>query len=61
MLSFSRKDDDATEYYPIAELLDQTIELASSDYNLKKQYDFRLIDIAREYDRDVPTPKCSSS
>jgi signal transduction histidine kinase len=61
MLSFSRKDDHVAEYYPIADLLDQTIELASSDYNLKKQYDFRLIEIVREYDRDVPVPKYSCS
>ncbi len=61
MLSFSRKDDDIAEYFPVADLLDQTVELASSDYNLKKQYDFKAIDIKREYDKDVPIPKYSRS
>jgi signal transduction histidine kinase len=61
MLSFSRKNDDVTDYYPITSLLDQTIDLASSDYNLKKRYDFRLIDIVRNYDRDVPMLKYSYS
>jgi PAS domain S-box-containing protein len=61
MLSFSRKNDDVTDYYPITSLLDQTIDLASSDYDLKKRYDFRLIDIVRNYDRDVPMLKYSYS
>jgi hypothetical protein len=33
----------------IEELLDKTLELALTDYDLKKKYDFRKIDIIREY------------
>ena len=41
-----------------AYLLDNTIELASSDYDLKKKYDFRRIDIVREYDPTMPEVPC---
>ena len=36
------------------EVMDQSIELAGSDYDLKKRYDFRSIDIVREYDPTLP-------
>ncbi len=38
----------------MAALLDQTIDLAGSDYNLKKKYDFRQIEIVRHYDNNLP-------
>ena len=58
MLSFARKGNAAHSTQDLAELLDQTVDLAGSDYDLKKKYDFRQIDIVREYADDVPPVPC---
>ena len=47
MLSFSRKNDFAN--HDLAVLLEQTIDIVSSDYELKKQYDFKSIKFSRNY------------
>ncbi len=59
MLSFSRKSE--ARFIPIRlnELLDKTIDIASSEYDLKKTYDFRQIDIIREYE-DIPGVPCDA-
>lgn len=41
--------------------MDKTIVLASQDYDLKKNYDFRQIRIEREYDPDLPDVPCEES
>lgn len=61
MLSFSRKEFSGKVRQDIAQILDQTIELAQSDYNLKKQYDFKKIKIVREYDPKTPQVMCEAS
>ncbi|MCP4605044.1 MAG: PAS domain S-box protein [Proteobacteria bacterium] len=61
MLSFSRKSDARFTLNSIKELLDKTIDLASNDYDLKKNYDFRKIDIVRDYDNTVPNILCDGS
>ena len=42
-------------------LLDRTVELASSDYDLRKKYDFRHIDIVREYQANIPAVQCEET
>jgi PAS domain S-box-containing protein len=61
MLSFSRKS--GADYVPhnLAELLDKTVELVSNDYDLSKRYDFRQINIVREYDAKLPEVPCEGS
>ncbi len=61
MLSFSRKSEGAFAMHNLSELLDKTLELASSDYDLKKKFDFRKIDISREYEAAMPKVSCDSS
>jgi PAS domain S-box-containing protein len=61
MLSFSRKAEEGGRPTDLAELLDQTLGLAGSDYDLKKKYDFRQIEIVREYEPDAPMVVCRSS
>ncbi|MCF8145121.1 MAG: PAS domain S-box protein [Deltaproteobacteria bacterium] len=61
MLSFSRKADGRGTPADMGELLDQTLDLAGSDYDLKKKYDFRKIEIVREYDPEVPKAVCQTS
>lgn len=54
MLQFSRKSEAIKQPAQLADVLDRSVALASSDYDLKKAYDFRNIDIVREYDPDIP-------
>lgn len=54
MLEFSRKSESQFAPQDINKLLDRTIDLASSDYDLKKSYDFRKIRIIRSFDQDIP-------
>ena len=61
MLSFSRKEFSGKVRQDIAQILDKTIELAKSDYDLKKQYDFKKIKIIREYDPRTPQVMCEPS
>ncbi|WDP91402.1 MAG: HAMP domain-containing protein [Desulfobacter sp.] len=61
MLSFARKDNTGKAGQNLAEILDLTLELAQSDYDLKKQYDFKTIEIQREYAPDLPLVSCEAS
>ncbi|MCP4214935.1 MAG: PAS domain S-box protein [bacterium] len=61
MLSFSKKGRSQTTLNDLAQLLDNTIELASHDYNLKKMYDFRKIEIRRQYPEQPVEVSCESS
>jgi PAS domain S-box-containing protein len=61
MLSFSRMGDASMTRQDLAKLLDATIELAQSDYDLKRKHDFRKIEIVRDYDPDTPQVLCAGS
>ena len=61
MLSFARKGESKPVMTDLRELMDRTLELAENDYDLKKKYDFRHIEIVREYDEDVPQVLCERS
>ncbi|MCP4690542.1 MAG: response regulator, partial [Desulfobacterales bacterium] len=58
MLSFSRKSDASFAPCDLAELLDKTVLLAGHEYDLKKNFDFRKIEITREYAEDLPPAWC---
>ncbi len=58
MLSFSRRSESRTAPADLALLLDKTVELAAHDYDLKKKYDFRQIQIVRDFPRDFPKVSC---
>jgi signal transduction histidine kinase len=61
MLAFSRKSAGQFEPYPIPQLIEDTIELASSEYNLEKSYDFRQIAIHRNFDSQLPDVVCQKA
>lgn len=61
MLSFARKSDGRFSCFSISELIDKTLELAASDYDLKKKYDFKRIDIKKEYADNIPPVPCESA
>ncbi|WP_243362190.1 PAS domain-containing sensor histidine kinase [Fundidesulfovibrio terrae] len=60
MLEFSRKSDSAKIPVDLNALLDKSVELSSTDYDLKKKFDFRRIVIHREYDPNLPQVPCSA-
>ena len=60
MLHFSRKDV-KKQPVNIAVLLDQVLELAAVDYDLKKKYDFRSIEVRRDYEAELPKVPCIGS
>jgi len=61
MLSFARKGDSSKNKCNIARLLEKTLELAQSDYNLKAKYDFKQVGIIKEFDPDIPDVLCEAS
>lgn len=61
MLDFSRTSAGVEKYHDIHEIIDSAIMLASRDYDLKKQYDFRRIQLVRSYGEDIPTVTCNRS
>ena len=61
MLSFARKGGSNFAAHDLAKLLDQSVSLAKTDYDLKKQYDFRQIKIVREYDPGLSKIRCEAS
>ena len=61
MLSFARKSEGVKSSYSLAELFDKTIKLAETDYDLKKQFDFKMIKIKKEYDENLPLVGCDAA
>ncbi len=58
MLQFSRPGKSQKAPVSLPELIDRTVELAASDYDIKKRFDFKHIEIVREYDPDLPKVSC---
>ncbi len=58
MLSFARKSEGLFSSYSINDLIDSTVKLAATDYNLKKHYDFRKIKIERNFEENLPLIQC---
>lgn len=58
MLSFSRHSTSEKTLTDLNALLDQTLDLAAQDYDLKKKYDFKHIQILRDYDLTLPQVPC---
>ncbi|UJX40930.1 PAS domain S-box protein [Desulfovibrio sp. JY] len=59
MLEFSRKSESRRAPADINAVLERGVELASTDYDLKKNYDFRHINIIRRYAEDLPEVTCT--
>lgn len=60
ILSFSRKDETTLAHHFLNNILDKTIALAATDYDLKKSYDFKQIKITRAYTDDLPAVPCQA-
>lgn len=59
MLEFSRRSESQKESAVLSKILDKALELASNDFDLKKKYDFRQIQIIKNYAPDAPALVCS--
>jgi len=58
MLAFSRSA--TTEFLParIHEILETVVRLAASDYDLKKKYDFKQVEVVRDFDPELEFVVC---
>jgi signal transduction histidine kinase len=61
LLSFARKSDRSVSSHDLGALLEQTVELARMDYDMKKRYDFKQIHIVGAFDDTVPPVPCEAS
>ena len=58
MLEFSRRGAAEPVMTDAATLIEKTIALAANDYDLKKLYDFRQIEIIRDFNPNLPQIPC---
>jgi len=61
MLQFSRKSESQMAPIDLKKLVENTLELAGKDYDLKKKYDFRNIEITKEFDANLPLIACTET
>ena len=61
MLSFTRKSESRISSHSLVDLLDRTLELAATDYDLKKHYDFKLIKVVKQYAEYLPAVPCEGA
>lgn len=61
MLNFSRKGASVLVAEDLAQILEKTVQLACTDFDLKKNYDFKKIIIIREYDPSAPLAMVSAN
>ena len=61
MLTFSRKSEAQISSNDLTDLIDKTLELSATDYDFKKQYDFKNIVIVREYEKNLPLVACEGN
>ncbi len=58
MLAFARKSTGTFSPQRLEEVLDSTVELIQTDYDLSRTYDFQQIEMIREYQPDLPPVPC---
>ena len=61
MLDFSRRSESRTSFCSIPAIIDRALNLAASDYDLKKKYDFKRIQIIRDYNEFLPEITCTET
>jgi PAS domain S-box-containing protein len=61
MLNFSRRSESRSTVCDLPSIVEKAIHLAGSDFDLIKEYDFKRIDIVREYEDDLPPIRCTET
>ena len=59
MLAFSRRADESFAPEGVADMLDAVVRLVASDYDLKKRYDFKQVEVVRRYEPNLPPVPCA--
>ncbi|MBU0970286.1 MAG: HAMP domain-containing protein [Proteobacteria bacterium] len=61
MLNFARKSEGNYSSHDIEDLLEKTLGLAATDFDLKKHFDFKAIQIKKDYEENLPLVPCEGS
>jgi PAS domain S-box-containing protein len=61
MLDFSRRSESRRSVCDIGTVIENALRLASSDYDLKRNYDFRAIEIVRDIPPNLPPCECTET
>ncbi len=61
MLDFSRRSESRRSVCDITTIIEHALRLASSDYDLKKNYDFKTIRIIKDFDKNLPAYECTET
>jgi PAS domain S-box-containing protein len=61
MLHYSRRSESKMAPNDLNKICDQAIQLASTDFDLKKKYDFRNLIIKKEYDINLGLVSCTET
>jgi len=58
MLSFSRRSEQTFSSNDLNAIASRSLELAGKDFDLKKHYDFKRLNVVRDFDADLPLVPC---
>jgi PAS domain S-box-containing protein len=58
MLDFSRRSDSDRKFCFVNEIIDRAITMAGSDYDLRKSFDFKRIQVIRDFTDPMPGIQC---
>ena len=61
MLDFSRRSESRRKVCDVTAVIDRALELAQSDYDLKRCYDFRKISVVRDFAGDLREVDCTET
>lgn len=61
MLKFTRKSESKLEPANLTELLEHSLELAANDYDLNNNYDFRHVEIIKQFDPALTEIPCAKT
>jgi len=61
MLLFGRKSEGRKSTHYLSDIMETTIELIKNTYSIKKRYDFRSIEIIKEYQEKIPPIPCENN
>ncbi len=61
MLLFSRKSESKMAPTDLLALMENVLDLAGKDYDLKKKHDFRNINIKKDFDSNLPVVACTET
>jgi signal transduction histidine kinase len=57
-LGFSRKSNGVYARRQVSDLIESTLELITNKYNIEQQIDFKIIEIVRKFEPDIPALEC---